>query len=90
MKRFYLSLLASLLLAYFAPANTDAANPPACPAEVFFGKPPVAADPVDEDNDGYPADVDCDDSDPDAHQVETWYEDVDGDGYHGSFVDDCG
>lgn len=41
------------------------------------GTPPV----IDQDNDGYTVDVDCDDSDPLVGGPSTWYEDADNDGY---------
>lgn len=33
---------------------------------------------------------DCDDSNPNAHQVETWYQDKDNDGYAGTSTQSCG
>lgn len=36
---------------------------------------------IDNDNDGYPVDVDCNDNDPLEHPSQTWYKDADGDGY---------
>jgi hypothetical protein len=36
---------------------------------------------LDNDNDGYPSDVDCDDNDPIERPNQTWYQDADNDGY---------
>jgi len=39
------------------------------------------AEPVDEDGDGYPADEDCDDTDPAVSAPSEWFADTDGDGF---------
>lgn len=45
---------------------------------------------LDNDNDGYPSDVDCDDNDPIEHPNQTWYQDTDSDGYsNGNTIVQC-